>query len=54
MGAFFLCICETGYEAYGLAIMTRMLGMDVDEAAKICKAAWTTAKLKSVHGYNWK
>jgi len=54
LGAFFLCICETGYEAYGLAIMTRTLGMDSEEAGKICKAAWNAAKQKGMHAYNWK
>lgn len=38
-GAFFAASAETGYEAYMLALCTRVLGMDEEKVLEMCKKA---------------
>lgn len=45
---------ETGFESYGMALFTRILGMDVDEARKICTNALRDARNKNYHVYDVK
>ena len=47
-----LMVCETGLEAYGLAAMTRALGMDVATATKLCSDAFDMLKDRRVHTYS--
>jgi len=52
MGAFSLLMLASGMEAYGLAVFTRVLGMDVDEATTLCRDALALIKGKKVHAYS--
>ena len=47
-----MAITLPGYESYGVALFTRVLGMENDEAEKICKdAAVEAAGWKKIHAY---
>lgn len=52
VGAMSLLNAETGFESYGLAAFTRVLGMDVDMARELCKAARLAAQNKNYHIYS--
>jgi hypothetical protein len=43
---------ETGYAAYGMVPMTRILGMDTKEAEKLCNDAFIAVKNKNEHLYS--
>jgi hypothetical protein len=47
-----MLISETGFEAYGLLSMTRLLGMSEEEAKKVCKDAFAMLKDRHVHAYS--
>ncbi|KAI5808401.1 S-adenosyl-L-methionine-dependent methyltransferase [Pyronema omphalodes] len=51
IGAMSLLNCETGIESYGLAAFTRVLGMEVDKARAVCKAALAAVRNKNYHTY---
>lgn len=51
IGAMCLLNCETGYEAYGMAFLTRILEMDTDVALKLCRDALEGVRDRSVHTY---
>jgi hypothetical protein len=42
---------ESGFEAYGLALFTRVLGMDAKEGKELCAAAWKDVQGRKVHMY---
>lgn len=52
IGAMSLLGGETGYAAYGLAPMTRILGMDPAQAERICAEAFASVKNKNQHAYS--
>ncbi|KAI5819329.1 S-adenosyl-L-methionine-dependent methyltransferase [Pyronema omphalodes] len=53
VGAMGLLNAETGFESYGMAVFTRVLGMDVDEARDICQRAVKAARNKNYHVYSY-
>ncbi|KAI5800577.1 S-adenosyl-L-methionine-dependent methyltransferase [Pyronema domesticum] len=52
IGALTLLNAETVFESYGMAVFTRILGMDVDEARKMCENALLAARNKNYHIYD--
>jgi hypothetical protein len=42
---------ETAFEAYGLALFTRVLNMDPKEAKELCAVAWKEVQGHKVHSY---
>ncbi|CCX13050.1 Similar to tRNA1(Val) (adenine(37)-N6)-methyltransferase; acc. no. C6X2D2 [Pyronema omphalodes CBS 100304] len=52
-GALFLMQADTGFEAYALAPLTRILGMGHEEAMQICKGGIMASKNKNAHVYNY-
>ena len=53
IGAMVLLQCETGLEAYSLAVLTRWLGKDIEEVQKLCKDALEELKTSKRHMYNY-
>ncbi|KAI5800578.1 S-adenosyl-L-methionine-dependent methyltransferase [Pyronema domesticum] len=51
-GAMNLLNAETGFESYGMALFTRILGMDVDKARKICEKGLMDTRNKNYHVYD--
>jgi hypothetical protein len=51
IGRWFLSSMESGFEAYGLALFTRVLNMDPKEAKELCAAAWKDVQGRKVHMY---
>jgi hypothetical protein len=52
IGTMALLNMETGIEAYTLFCATRLLGMELEEAKKICDDAWKAVKNKNTHMYH--
>ncbi|KAI5806111.1 S-adenosyl-L-methionine-dependent methyltransferase [Geopyxis carbonaria] len=44
---------ETGFEAYGLGLFTRVLKLPLEQAKDLCKAASDDLKNRHVHPYNY-
>lgn len=42
---------QTGFEAYGLGLLTRFLGMSPADAKQLFQDCENEVKSKSVHGY---
>jgi hypothetical protein len=53
IGKFMLLNCETAFEAYGLALLTRYAGMSSKEAKKLCDGAKRDAFNRNIHVYNF-
>ncbi|KAI5819276.1 S-adenosyl-L-methionine-dependent methyltransferase [Pyronema omphalodes] len=53
LGAMNLLNAETGCESYGMAVFTRVLGMDTDEARNICRRSVQAARNKNYHVYTY-
>jgi len=51
IGKWFQLIGESGFEAYGLALFTRVLGMDVVEIKKLIKECQREVRERKVHAY---
>jgi hypothetical protein len=51
LGRWILSSMDTAFEAYGLALFTRVLNMDPKEAKELCAAAWKDVTDRKVHGY---
>ncbi|KAI5788663.1 S-adenosyl-L-methionine-dependent methyltransferase [Pyronema domesticum] len=51
VGAMVLMTEETGYHAYGMAALTRILGMSQEDADRICTNAVNAVKDRNVHTY---
>lgn len=49
----FLTVCaeKGGYESYGLALCTRVLGMNEKETVRLCREACVAHHMKGVHAY---
>lgn len=52
LGRFALLNCETSFEAFGLALLTRVIEMDGDEALKLCQDSRKELRNKRIHIYN--
>jgi len=44
---------ESGYHSYGMAAFTRILGMSVEDAEKVCRDCYTGVQDKNSHSYNY-
>jgi hypothetical protein len=53
IGAMMLLNCATAFEAYGLALFTRVLGMDQEEALALCGDAFAAVKNRHNHTYTY-
>ncbi|RPB10755.1 S-adenosyl-L-methionine-dependent methyltransferase [Morchella conica CCBAS932] len=51
LGGFYQLNAESGFEAYGMALFTRVLGMPAEEAEAVVKAAEREVKNRKVHSY---
>lgn len=51
IGAIAMLAMETGIEAYVMAAATRIMGMEAEEAQKLCAEAWKSCKNKNHHVY---
>lgn len=51
LGQWMQLMVNTGFEAYGLGLLTRVLGMDVEEARKLFADCAQEVQKRSVHGY---
>ena len=51
IGAYTLLLTEDGFEAFGMALLTRTLGMDVVEVKELIAGAKKESRSKSVHSY---
>jgi hypothetical protein len=51
IGRWYLSSMETAFEAYGLALFTRVLNMDPKEAKELCAVAWKEVQGHKVHSY---
>lgn len=54
IGKFLLAIAETGFEAYSLALFTRVLGLSVEDAKERFEAAKRDMRDRRIHAYNEK
>ncbi|KAI5845500.1 S-adenosyl-L-methionine-dependent methyltransferase [Tricharina praecox] len=52
IGGMSVLLSETGYEAYGMGPLTRILGFEHAKAKKICDDAFAAVKNKNYHVYN--
>jgi len=53
LGRYALLNAESGFEAYGLTLFTRVLGMPTEEAAELCSLAWKDLQNKKIHAQNY-
>jgi len=51
LGGWFLLVAESGFEAYGIALLTRVLGMDVKEAQDLIEGCKMECRNRKIHGY---
>lgn len=51
LGGVSACLLETGLEAYGMAMITKALGVDNDEVKKVCQEVVEEVKRRKVHAY---
>lgn len=51
VGAYLLLSTETGFEAFGIRLFTQVLGMSVEEAGALFKAAQKQAANRKIHVY---
>lgn len=53
LGAMIVASCETGFHAYGLYAFTRVLGLGLEEADKLCSEAYEAVKEGTDHLYSY-
>ncbi|KAF8544004.1 S-adenosyl-L-methionine-dependent methyltransferase [Trichophaea hybrida] len=53
VGAMILAASESGVSAYGMAAFTRILGMSIQEAERVCDEALKAVKNKNNHMYSY-
>ncbi|KAA8903044.1 S-adenosyl-L-methionine-dependent methyltransferase [Sphaerosporella brunnea] len=53
IGAMMLLNCATAFEAYGLALFTRVLQLGHDEALQLCREAFDAVKNRHNHTYTY-
>ena len=52
VGAYLLLVTENGFEALGLALLTRALGMKAEEVEELIAGAKKESHNKKIHSYN--
>lgn len=53
VGAFQLLAADSAFEAYGYGLLTRSLGMDLEEVKELIKLARTESRSRKIHSYTW-
>lgn len=53
MGAYLYMTAEKGFEAFGLALLTRVLEMDLKEAQELITQAKKESKSRKIHSYSF-
>jgi hypothetical protein len=53
IGRFMMLNCETAFEAYGLALLTRYCGKMAEEAKSLCEGARADVFNRNIHIYNY-
>ena len=51
IGAMVQIMCETAFEAYSLALLTRFHGMPTEEVKQLYSDAWKDVKKREHHSY---
>jgi hypothetical protein len=51
LGQWYQTSMETAFEAYGLALFTRVLDMDAKAGKELCATAWKEVLGRKVHAY---
>lgn len=51
MGAYFLLTAQSGFEAFGMAFLTRELRMSVEDVLVLVEGAKKDARNRSIHSY---
>jgi hypothetical protein len=51
LGRWFGLVAESGFEAYGLALMTRAMGMKIDDVKSLIEDVKVEYRSRKVHGY---
>lgn len=51
IGAFFMLAAETGFEALGMAYLTRVLGMEVEDVNELLREIKKEMKNRKIHAY---
>jgi hypothetical protein len=51
LGRWFMLIGETGFEAYGLVLLTRVLGIPIDEVKQLIDDCRAEVRGRKLHGY---
>lgn len=52
LGRYALLNCETSFEAFGLALFTRVLGLSKEEVMRVCSESRKELRDKKIHVYN--
>ena len=52
IGAYFMLCTEDGFEAVGMAFLTRVLGMPAEEVGDLIKATQKESRSRHIHCYN--
>lgn len=52
LGRYTMLNCETSFEAFGLALFTRVLGLSKDDAVRVCSDSRKELRNKNIHIYN--
>lgn len=53
MGAYLYMTAEKGFEAFGVALLTRVLGMDIKEVDELIAQAKKDSKNRKIHSYSF-
>lgn len=51
LGAYFLLTAQSGFEAFGLALLTRQLGMTPEEVRVLTDGSKKDAKNRNIHSF---
>lgn len=51
LGAYFMLTTQSGFEAFGMALLTRQLGMSPEEVRVLVDGAKKDARNRSIHSY---
>lgn len=52
MGAFLYMTADEGFTAFGMALLTRVMDMEVDEVNALIALAKVDAKSRKIHSYS--
>lgn len=52
MGAYLLLTAESGFEAFGYGLLTRVMGMSIEEVEELTRLARTASQSRKLHSYS--